>query len=280
MMRQKLSVFAIAWFATLGAVQAQDLMDFFDEDSKPQTVSATFKSNRIVNVQSNETTGAGEMNFVIAHRFGRLNEGAYALWGLDNATMRIAFEYGITDRLMATVGRNTFRKTYESGLKFQLLQQKSGGGSPIGITLYSVVMADGMRWAEPDRVNYFSSRLSFAHQVILTRKMNADLSLALIPSVVHRNIVDTPDDAHDIGVLGFGFRQKISPRVSINGEYHTSSSLSLGVDIETGGHVFQLHLTNSQGMFERAFLADEQGRWQDGDIYFGFNMHRVFQLKH
>ena len=280
MIRQKLSAFAIAWFATFGAVQAQDLMDFFDEDSTPQNVLATFKSNRIVNVQSNETTGAGEMNFVIAHRFGRLNEGAYALWGLDNATMRIAFEYGITDRLMATVGRNTFRKTYESGLKFQLLQQKSGGGSPIGITLYSVVMADGMRWAEPDRVNYFSSRLSFAHQVILTRKMNADLSLALIPSLVHRNIVDTPDDAHDIGVLGFGFRQKISPRVSINGEYHTSSSLSLGVDIETGGHVFQLHLTNSQGMFERAFLADEQGRWQDGDIYFGFNMHRVFQLKH
>jgi hypothetical protein len=266
---------------SVGSVaSAQDMMDFFGEETTSQEVSATFKGNRIVNVQSNETTGAGEMNFVIAHRFGRINEGAYALWGLDNASMRMSFEYGLTDRLMISVGRSTFQKTYESAVKYQLLKQKTNGGSPVGVTLYSVVMANSMHWAEPERVNYFSSRLSYAHQAIFTRKMNSDLSLALIPSLIHLNLVATPEEAHDIGVLGLGFRQKLTSRTSINGEYHTSGSLSVGFDIETGGHVFQLHLTNSQGMFERAFLADEQGRWQDGDIYFGFNLHRVFQLKH
>jgi len=285
------SIFLLSALLSAVALPAssQDLMGFFDEDEGDgQVVLATFKGNRIVNVQSNETTGAGELNFVIAHRFGRLSEGAYALWGLDNASMRIAFEYGLTDRLMATAGRSTFQKTFESGLKYQLVQQKTSSGSPVGLTLYSAVMANGLHYAEPDRANYFTSRLSFVHQVVLTRKVSRDLSLAVVPSLVHRNLVELPEDANDVGVLGLGFRQKLTSRLSINGEYHAlllgaddaaRNSLSLGVDIETGGHVFQLHLTNSQGMFERAFLTETAGRWQDGDIYFGFNIHRVFQLR-
>ena len=264
------------------------MMDFFDEvEEEERPVTAVFKSQRLINVHTCETPGKGEMNFVIAHRFGRISDGAYALWGLDNASMRMAFEYGINDRVMLSVGRSTFEKTYETGVKARLVEQMEGG-TPFGITAYSVVMANGLRWADPERENYFSSRLSYAHQLIVTRKFDDDLSVLLVPSFVHRNLVDVPDRAHDVVTLGGGFRYKISNRTTINAEYHYflprpirdeyHNSLSLGVDIETGGHVFQLHITNSRGMFERAFLTETYDRWQDGELYFGFNLNRVFQV--
>ena len=276
------------WPAMVGVAQDDDMMDFFDEvEEEARPVQAVFKSQRLINVHTCETPGKGEMNFVIAHRFGRISDGAYALWGLDNASMRMAFEYGINDRVMLSVGRSTFEKTYETGVKARLVEQMEGG-TPFGITAYSVVMANGLRWADPERENYFSSRLSYAHQLIVTRKFDDDLSVLLVPSFVHRNLVDVPDRAHDVVTLGGGFRYKISNRTTINAEYHYflprpipdeyHNSLSLGVDIETGGHVFQLHITNSRGMFERAFLTETYDRWQDGELYFGFNLNRVFQV--
>ena len=102
-----------AW-AVQPALAQDDLMDFFDEPSGPQVVTSTFKAGRIINVQSPETCGRGEMNFIIAHRFGRISDGAYALWGLDNAQMRMGLDYGLTDRLQVGVARSTFGKTLEA----------------------------------------------------------------------------------------------------------------------------------------------------------------------
>lgn len=265
-----------------------DMMDFFDEvEEKARPTQAVFKSQRLINVHTCETPGKGEMNFVIAHRFGRISEGAYALWGLDNASMRMAFEYGWSDRVMLSVGRSTFEKTFEGGVKVRALEQMDGG-RPFGLTFYSVAMANGLRWADPERDNLFSSRLSYAHQAILTRKFDDNLSVLLVPSLVHKNLVDVPDRPNDVVTLGAGFRYKVSNRTTVNAEYHYRTkapiesewrnSLSLGIDVETGGHVFQLHITNSRGMFERAFLTETAGRWQDGDLYFGFNLNRVFQV--
>lgn len=265
-----------------------DMMDFFDEvEEKARPTQAVFKSQRLINVHTCETPGKGEMNFVIAHRFGRISEGAYALWGLDNASMRMAFEYGWSDRVMLSVGRSTFEKTFEGGVKVRALEQMDGG-RPFGLTFYSVAMANGLRWADPERDNLFSSRLSYAHQAILTRKFDDNLSVLLVPSLVHKNLVDVPDRPNDVVTLGAGFRYKVSNRTTVNAEYHyrtkapieseLRNSLSLGIDVETGGHVFQLHITNSRGMFERAFLTETVGRWQDGDLYFGFNLNRVFQV--
>lgn len=287
-MLHKLWVFATCLLLAGTARGQDDLMDFFDEvEEAARPVTAAFKSQRLINVHTCETPGKGELNFLIAHRFGRISEGAYALWGLDNASMRMAFEYGLHDRVMLSLGRSTFEKTYEAGVKARLLEQMENG-RPLGLTVYSVMMANGLRWADPERENYFSSRLSYAHQVILTRKFEQGLSVLLVPSLIHRNIVDVPDRAHDVVTLGGGFRYKLSNRTTLNAEYHyllprpiedgLHNSLSLGVDIETGGHVFQLHVTNSRGMFERAFLAETPGRWQDGDLYFGFNLNRVFQV--
>ncbi len=270
------------------SAQAQSLLDGLEVAPLVITpVSATFKDTRIINAQSNETPGKNVLHFVIAHRFGQINEGAYALWGLDNASMRMAFDYGITDRLAVGVARSTFQKTYEANVKWRALRQNSDNSIPVSVTLYSVAMANGLRWSDPTRENYFSSRLSYVNQAVIAKKWGSKLSLALIPSFIHRNLVESLSDAHDQWTLGAGGRYKVTSRASINAEYHYAlaglptdhvNSLSLGMDIETGGHVFQLHVTNSQGMFERAFLTETGGRWRDGALYFGFNLSRVFDL--
>ena len=278
--------------AAFGTVSAQGLLDALNEVVEDPTlpVTATFKDTRIVNVQSNETPAEGVLHFVIAHRFGTLNSGAYELWGLDNAQMRMAFDYGITDRLAVGVARNTYQKTYEASIKARLLRQSTGPDAfPVSVTWYSVAMANGLKAPTDVTPYYFSHRLSYVNQAVIARKMNEDLSLALVPSFVHRNYVQTTEDAHDLWLVGVGGRYKLTQRFSINGEYHHyltqqfeegfSPSLSLGVDIETGGHVFQLHVTNARGMFERSFLAEPAGSWADGRLYFGFNLSRVFTIK-
>ena len=274
-------LFGLQSYSSLG----QSLLDALDTEPTAHPVTATFKDTRVINMQSNETPGAGVLHFVIAHRFGRINEGAYSLWGLDNASMRMGFDYGLTDRWTLGVGRSTFQKTYEASIKGKLFLQKSDNSVPVSVTYYSVIMANGLRWQEPDRENLFSSRLSYVNQLIVTRKINDRTSLAVVPSLIHRNLVDITSKSHDQWTLGLGGRHKLAHRVSINSEYHflvngldeaTTNSLSLGVDIETGGHVFQLHITNSQGMFERAFLTETTGTWLDGDLFFGFNLSRVF----
>ena len=285
------------WFVGLGwigasTVHAQGLLDELNAATEEPTlpVTATFKDTRIVNVQSNETPAKGVLHFVIAHRFGTLSSGAYDLWGLDNAQMRMAFDYGITDGLAVGVARNTYQKTYEVNAKARLLRQRTGpDGFPLSLTWYSVAMANGTR-VDPEETPYpFTRRLSYVHQAVVARKMNERWSLAIVPSLVHRNFVQESGDAHDLVLLGVGGRYKLGPRFSLNGEYHHfltpsfgeafSPSLSLGVDIETGGHVFQLHVTNARGMFERSFLAEPAGSWSNGDLYFGFNLSRVFTVK-
>ena len=282
-----------AWLLlAMQSITAQGLLDALNEGVEEPTVpvSATFKDTRIVNVQSNETPAEGVLHFVIAHRFGTLSSGIYDLWGLDNAQMRMALDYGITDRLAVGMARNTYQKTLEANVKARLLRQSTGPEAiPISVTWYSVAMANGLRVSEEDQPYPVSRRLSYVHQAVLARKMSEKLSLALVPSFVHRNFVEESNDAHDLFLLGVGGRYKLGPRFSVNGEYHHfltqtfgdafSPSLSLGVDIETGGHVFQLHITNARGMFERSFLAEPAGSWADGDVYFGFNLSRVFTVK-
>ena len=252
-------------------------------------MTATFKDTRIVNVQSNETPGAGVLHFVIAHRFGTLSSGAYDLWGLDNAQMRMAFDYGISDRLSVGVARNTYQKTYEANVKARVVRNHRTSG--FSAERHLVQRGHGQR---PE-----GARRGLAPSLFKTlelrassrggRKMSDAWSLAFVPSFVHRNVVLTNDDPHDLWLLGIGGRYKLGPRFSLNGEYHHflsnpyddtfAPSLSLGVDIETGGHVFQLHITNARGMFERSFLAEPLGTWRDGNVYFGFNLSRVFTVK-
>ena len=270
-------------------VKAQDdLFSLLEVEDTPQEVTATFKGTRIINGQSVELPAKGNLQFLIEHRFGTINSGAYELWGLDQAQMRMSFDYGLTNNTAIGLARNSFQKTFEASIKSRLVRQKMNGGSPISITSYNAVFANSIRWANPERANLFSSRLSYAHQIMIARKFNSSLSLQLTPSLIHRNLVDKKDINNDYVALGIGGRYKLTKRVSLNAEYFYQfkrlnelfeNSLSIGFDIETGGHVFQLHVTNSQGMFERAFIGETTGKWSAGDLYFGFNISRVFGLK-
>jgi hypothetical protein len=267
----------------------EDLMLLLNLEEEQTYTTATFKTTRIINMHSVENAAAGVMDFRISHRFGFINTGAYDLFGLDQALMRIGLEYGITDRLMVGVGRSNVNKAYDSFLKYKILRQGSGKRNiPISVSYFASAVCNTVRWVDPNRDNYFSSRMQYTHQLLIARKFNNDLSLQLTPTLVHKNLVPTLQDKNDILAMGFGGRYKLTQRFSVNGEYIyvlpnqiTSTfynSLSLGVDIETGGHVFQLHLTNSTSMLEPGFITESVGQWKNGGIHFGFNVSRVFTV--
>ena len=267
-----------------------DLLSLLGGDEEQSYTSATFKTTRIINMQSVENAAAGVMDFRISHRFGFINTGAYDLFGLDQALMRIGLEYGVTSRLMVGFGRSNVNKAYDSFLKYKILRQGSGKRNiPVSVSYFASAVCNTVKWADPNRDNYFSSRMQYTHQLLIGRKFNNDLSLQLTPTLVHKNLVPTLQDKNDILAMGFGGRYKLTQRFSVNGEYIyvlpnqiTSTfynSLSLGVDIETGGHVFQLHLTNSTSMLEPGFITESVGQWKKGGIHFGFNVSRVFTVK-
>ena len=289
----------ILFFAFLTEqIQAQDidLNQMLEEEQKKEAKDkinytiATFKTTRLINGQSIETTQQGVMDLKISHRFGTVNGGAYEFFGLDNASMRFGFDFGLSPKLMIGVGRSTYQKQFDGFIKYKLLRQSTGKRNmPISLALMTSAMVTTLKWTDPTRPNYFSSRLQYAHQIIIARKFSESTSIQLMPTLVHYNLVTNANDPNDIIAIGIGGRQKITPRISINAEYYyqlpayklpnTTNSLSFGVDIETGGHVFQLHFTNSRGMTERTFISETAGKWEKGDILFGFNISRVFTIK-
>lgn len=268
-----------------------DLLSLLGEEEETTNYTyATFKTTRIINMHSVENNAAGVLDIKISHRFGNLNGGLYELFGIDQASIRIAGEYGLTDRLMIGLGRSSFEKTYDGFLKYKILRQSTGKKvMPVSASFFASTAIETVEWSNPDRDNKFTSRLSYTFQVLLARKFNESLSLQLTPTLVHRNLVQTTEDFNDMYALGVGGRMKLTKRISLNAEYiylfqnsaanDLTNSLSLGIDIETGGHVFQLHFTNSTAMIEKGFVAENRGSWLDGDVRFGFNVSRVFTLK-
>ena len=276
---------------TWGNVYAQDLMDMLGDD-KPKTefAYATFKTTRIVNGQSVENPAKGNLLFMISHHFGAINSGAYNFFGLDQSTIRLGLDYGVNDYLSVGVGRSSWQKTFDASFKAKILRQSSGERNmPVSLSWYSSIVLNSYKWQDTSRPNYFSSRLAFTHQLLIARKISSSLSLQLTPTFIHKNLVPTAVSQNDVFAVGFGGRYKLTQRMSLNAEYfyllpgNTAdtyvNSFSVGIDIETGGHVFQLHCTNSQPMFERAFITETTGKWSKGDIFFGFNISRIFTIK-
>jgi hypothetical protein len=270
-----------------------DLLDMLEENQEPVTnhTIATFKNTHLVSGNSIETTSNGVLNFTIQHRFGTLNSGWRDLWGLDNSTIRLGFEYGITEDLNIGIGRASYLKTYDAMVKWKFLKQKYGAKNfPFTATVISSIYLNSTEWQDPERTNYFTSRLDYHHALLLARKFGDGFSIQLMPTLVHRNLVSTAKDPNTLYAIGTGASLKISGSTRLNAEYYyllpnqldseeLTNSLSLGLDIETGGHVFQLHVTNSKGMTEKFLVGDTTGKWTDGDIYFGFNISRVFNIK-
>lgn len=272
----------------------EDLLDLLNQDSVPEInyASATFKSTRIMNGHSIEKMPPGQLDFRISHRFGLLSSGPYEFFGLDQSNVHFGLDYGITDWLMLGIGRGTYEKTFDGFAKFTCLRQSSGARvMPVSVSILSSVALKSVRWSDPERENYFSSRLSYTAQVMIARKISQGLSVQVTPSYVHRNLVPTELDPNDLIAVGAGGRIKLTRRISFNAEYYYMVNpkarmsqqiydpLSIGFDIETGGHVFQLIFTNSLAMIEKGFIGETTGNWLKGDVHFGFNISRVFTLK-
>jgi hypothetical protein len=265
------------------------LADLAPEGPVRNYAAYTFKSTRIINTHSIENVAAGVLNFRIMHRFGAINGGWYELWGLDQAVMRMSLDYGVAPWLTVGGGRSTVGKSYDGFFKIKILRQSSGAVErPVSLSLVSGGIASALRWENPERKNYLTSRLSYYHQLLIARKVTDDISLQWTPTLLHRNLVADPEIPNDLWALGTGGRFKLSSRVSANFDYiwlpkasslNVRNNLSLGVDIETGGHVFQLHVSNGRGLNEAQFIPGSVGNWNDGTVYFGFNLSRVFTVR-
>lgn len=272
-------------------VCAQELMDILNKET-PQTkefVSATFKGTRIINGQSIENRKKGVLEFLISHRFGRINEGIDNFFGLDDSNIRFGLEYAFTDNLTLGLGRSSYEKTYDGFVKYKFLKQSIGVQKfPFSMSLFGSIAKKTIKNYEPENEPDFNDRLFYTTQVLIARKFNKEFSLQLSPTYIHRNTVAINSDPHDIFVIGAGGRYKVSKRVSINAEYFhtinplksidTHNSLAFSVDIETGGHVFQLILSNAITMIENSFITETTGNFFKGDIHFGFNISRDFQI--
>lgn len=282
--------FLTASFYNLSA--QEDLMDLADKEIQSDTnfVDATFKGTRLINGHSIETRKEGVLDVIISHRFGRINSGLYEAFGLDDSNVRIGVDYGITDRLNAGVGRNSFEKTYDGFLKYKLLRQQSEEirNIPVSIVGFSSIALKTLRTGNPAGEPDLAEKLTYTFQLIMAKKFSPAFSFQISPTLVHRNSVVESLDRNDIFALGAGGRLKLTKRLSLNAEYYyqfnraTNSPMqdafAIGFDIETGGHVFQLHFTNARAMIEKGFITETNGDFFDGDIHFGFNISRTFQL--
>lgn len=269
-----------------------DLMSMLEDEpalSRKEYTTATFKSTRIANGHSIENTGQGVLDFRVSHRFGMLNQGIRDFFGLDNATTRIGFDYGVTDWLMIGIGRSSYMREYDGFLKLKLLRQQENGGMPLSLSyMGGISIQDNDVLIPAGTEYYFSNRMAYINQLLIARKFSQSVSLQLMPTHVHYNLVQFNDEPNDVIAIGIGGRIKLSNRISLTGEYYyqlpdnqlrdTRNSLTIGFDIETGGHVFQLLFSNSTGITERHAVGMTTGDWGNGDIHFGFNISRVFTV--
>lgn len=248
-------------------------------------VNGAFKSSRVINGHSIEMIAAGALDFRILHRFGPVNTGIRNLFGLDEASMRIGFDYGLSNRVTLGIGRSTLRKELDGFIKWRIVKQGRPAMSLVWITGLTM---EGTAWTHPDRKNRFAAKLAYYHQLLVGRKFSNSFSMQLAPTLVHRNLVDSVNTENDSWALGIGARLKLSKRVALVVDFHpvlagrqpqTYDPLSVGIDIETGGHVFQLHFSNAVGMNEKEFITGTRSRFGGGDLRFGFNLSRIFQLR-
>jgi hypothetical protein len=247
----------------------------------------TFYSTRLVNSQTVEMLGPGSMDFRIHHRFAPVNLGFYDMFGLDYASMRMGFDFGITKDFMAGIGRSTFNKEYDMFAKWRLMHQENGaGGKPLSIVIAGSMAYKNVKM-DPSLKVQTGDRMFYTAQLLVGRKFNNNFSFQLSPTYTHYNrLIYLTGGSTDLFSLGFLARQKISRRISINAEYFWQANrfdgmydpLSIGVDINTGGHVFQLHFTNATGMNEHSFIHETSGSWGNGDIRWGFNISRIFNI--
>lgn len=260
-----------------------DLLFEIDTTMNKQVVNSAFKALKIVNLESTKVAAKGDLYFIVAHRFGSVKDGLEGFYGLDNANTQIKFLYGLTDWLTISGARSEL--AYDFSVKYRLKDQVEDG-FPVAIAGFnSLAINNTLKESLYPNMN-FENRLIYVTQILISRKFTERLSLELAPTFFHENFVTNDLQDNSQYAIGVGGRYKISKRVSINADYAAhlnrasgsiyKNPLSIGVDLETGGHVFQMHFTSSQGIHEAGYLSQTTGDWTKGDVFFGFNLARVF----
>jgi len=275
-------------------ISGQDIDELLNEELNEEIdySSATFKSTHLINGHTVEQLKKQHLDFRISHRFGSVNNGISDFFGIDISSIRLNLEYGVTDWLMVGYGRSSFNKTYDGFLKFRIVRQSSGKKNmPFSLSYFASFEAFTTDLSNLENKNYLSSRFSYVHQFLIARKFNEKLSLQISPTLIHKNLVSTVLDMNDLFAIGFGGRYKLSKRIALTAEYYYSirnarykpnynDPLSIGINIETGGHVFQLMLSNSSLMNEGGFISGENNDdFFKGDIHLGFNITRIFSFQ-
>lgn len=288
---KKLLLPFLSLFPLFATAQTDSMLAQLDSGLMPKTnyTTAAFKATRVINAQSVENLSEGVLDFSIDHRFGPVNQGFYNFFGLDEANTRFQFDYGIKDWLQVGIGRSAQPKSYGGNIKLKLLRQSSGKvNMPVTAVYNFYTNIDALTYTGP-RNNDFEYRLAYVHQLVLGRKFSDAFSLELIPTMIHTNLVALNTEKNNQYAMGLAFRQKLSKRIAFTFEYFYlyptmsvtdifTNSLSMGIDIETGGHVFQVHLTNSLAMNENDVITDRTENWLKGGIHLGFNISREFTL--
>lgn len=276
----------ILFFIPIVSFSQDDLLNEIDRDSTANNyATAVFKGLKIVNFESTKLVSKQEFTLVVSHRFGSIEDGFDTFFGLDNAVTRLNFIYGITDAFNIGISRSSFLKVYDFTAKYRLLRQEENG-FPFTVVGFNALLIN----TALDKANFplltFNDRLGYTMQFLISRKINSDFSLELAPTFFHDNLIQVNGQDNSQIALGFGGRYKFSKRWSVNLDYglHLNrvidspfkNPLSIGFDLETGGHVFQMHFSNAQAMNTNGFLGQANGDWTDGNIFFGFNLSRTF----
>ena len=272
-------------------VNGQTTDDLFDrlgdwDDSEALAIK-TFRSTRIVNMQSVENPYQGELIFTIGHRFGNIRSGFYEMFGLDIATIRLGLDYGINSWLAAGIGRSSYQKTWDGYLKARIITQDGTLQSPVSLSYYLSASHASLRNIYPADYDNFLDRTSYVHQLMVSRKFSELFSIQISPIWLTSSLLPETGSSVSHLSLGTAARIRLTPMTHLNLEYIPSvvdggiertNPVSAGFDIETGGHVFQLFFSNTQGIADKAWLANTSGKWEKGDIFFGFTITRVFYL--
>jgi len=243
-----------------------------------------FKAMKVVNNQSTKLAGKGDLYLYVGHRFGAIKGGIGSLFGLDYANTKIEMLYGLFSEVQVGFSRESFKKTYNLHVKYAIKKQTSS--FPVSIVGYNSINLDtSLDENVYPNLNY-NERYVYISQLLVSRRFSDNFSLQLSPSVIKHNFLTTQAKTDYNYVLNTGSRLKISKRSSFNIDYSyhlnrlknsiEKNVLSVGVDMETGGHVFQLLFSNTQASDEAGVLTGAEGDWLKGDVFFGFNILRVF----
>ncbi len=270
-----------------------------EEDAPYVAPITTFESTRIISGHSVETLRKGVLEFRVEHRFGDLagsNGGIQTFYGLDNsADIRLAFEYGITDNWMVGFGRskgngNPYRSLLDAFTQYRILKQDREGTpfslSVLGTTSYTYMKASD----DITQVSHFPKqmyRLAYCAQINIAKNFGDAVTLALMPTVVHRNYVASSDQ-NTVFALGGAVRWAVSKKIGLIAEYYQTfpnedlrtnytNSLGLAVEWMTFGHNFTIYLTNSSGFGETQFITNTTENWLKGQFRLGFCVGRKFE---